>query len=361
MKKSSTLILFTFLLVANNLFSQACNKQLNPFQFQQQMQQLRAISNESILLSKSKGIAETHCLTSLQVKEMASLFISDLLRLEFAISAYAQTLDKQNFYTVYDAFAYFSSVFQLHDFITTTCNNKAPTQVPTFTFNFPPLTYPMFQQYAGAKNCPFPLSDADFHQIASQVFSQQTDINKMAVATNLCLGNCMATVHIMKIATFLQDGNMRLQFVKSAYDRVYDVQNYGAASQVFPIVQQQQEFLHFLQTKQSLPVEIPAPDLPSPCPVSAEEFHEILNAIKKESFSNTRLTLAKTIAKSKNCLLATQIKEMTALLDFENARLEFATFAYDYCFDRENYFIVADALSYTSSKNELMKTINSRK
>ena len=43
-----------------------------------------------------------------------------------------------------------------------------------------------------------------------------------------------------------------------------------------------------------------------------------------------------------------------------NQELAFAKFAYDFCTDRGNYFIVADILFYDANKKELLKYIGSR-
>jgi len=78
--------------------------------------------------------------------------------------------------------------------------------------------------------------------------------------------------------------------------------------------------------------------------------------ISKASFDNSKLTIAKQIASS-NCLLASQIRDIMRIFAFESTRLEFAKFAYAFCYDKGNYFLVNNAFTFSSSIDELNKLI----
>lgn len=94
-------------------------------------------------------------------------------------------------------------------------------------------------------------------------------------------------------------------------------------------------------------------------PMSRESFRQALWTLQRESFDQTRLEMAKQIARQ-NCLLAQDVKEMVALLEFESNRLALAKFAYDYTHDLSNYFVVAESFQFSSSRDELMRYMNSR-
>lgn len=100
---------------------------------------------------------------------------------------------------------------------------------------------------------------------------------------------------------------------------------------------------------------------PSGCAssMSASEYNEALNSIKSKSFSDSKLTLAKQITKSK-CVTADQVKGIMAVLDFEATKLEYAKYAYDYTFDKDNYYTVNDAFDFESSIDELNQYIESK-
>jgi hypothetical protein len=52
---------------------------------------------------------------------------------------------------------------------------------------------------------------------------------------------------------------------------------------------------------------------------------------------------------------------MVTLMAFESAKLELAKYAYDFCTDKPDYYTIADALSFASSKEDLMNFIGSKK
>lgn len=86
------------------------------------------------------------------------------------------------------------------------------------------------------------------------------------------------------------------------------------------------------------------------------EFSGAKEQIRKEWFENTRLTLAKTIIDGNN-FTTIQVKEMMLLFTFENNRLELAKYAYRKTADKNNYYQLNDALTFSSSKDELARFI----
>lgn len=92
--------------------------------------------------------------------------------------------------------------------------------------------------------------------------------------------------------------------------------------------------------------------------MSQSDFSQALASIKDKSFSDSRLTLAKQVTKG-NCLTASQIKQIMTQFDFEDTKLEYAKFAYGYCFNPENYWKVNDAFGFESSIDELNEYIQS--
>jgi Domain of unknown function (DUF4476) len=99
---------------------------------------------------------------------------------------------------------------------------------------------------------------------------------------------------------------------------------------------------------------------PAPCThMGASDFNSALSSIKAKSFEDSKLTLAKQIT-SRNCLDATQVKMVTDLMPFESSKLEYAKYAYDFCWEKNNYFKVNDAFEFESTIEELDAYIQSR-
>lgn len=71
---------------------------------------------------------------------------------------------------------------------------------------------------------------------------------------------------------------------------------------------------------------------------------------------NNRITSAKFIIEKNNFTTA-QVKEMMMLFTFENNRLEIAKLAYNKTIDKNNYYQLNDALTFSNSKEELARFI----
>ena len=71
------------------------------------------------------------------------------------------------------------------------------------------------------------------------------------------------------------------------------------------------------------------------------------------------MTLAKQITKT-HCLSADQVKQVMELFSFEASKLDFAKYAYDFCWEKNNYFQVNEAFDFESSISELDAYISTR-
>ncbi len=92
--------------------------------------------------------------------------------------------------------------------------------------------------------------------------------------------------------------------------------------------------------------------------ISHSDFNSALKSIENKNFSDSKLILAKQVAKH-NCLTAMQIKKIIMLFTFEDTKLEFAKYAYPFCYNPENYWKVNDAFEFESTIEELNDFIKS--
>lgn len=90
--------------------------------------------------------------------------------------------------------------------------------------------------------------------------------------------------------------------------------------------------------------------------MSSREFESVKEQIRKEWFENNRLISAKTIIDNNN-FTAQQTKEIVLLFGFENNKLEIAKYAYRKTVDKQNYYVVNDAFTFNSSRDELARFI----
>ncbi|MBQ9545802.1 MAG: DUF4476 domain-containing protein [Bacteroidales bacterium] len=96
------------------------------------------------------------------------------------------------------------------------------------------------------------------------------------------------------------------------------------------------------------------PDVPS-----SGEMHAITERIRKESFEDDRVQMAKDQV-AMRWFTAAQIIQLANTLTFENNRLEFLMFAYDFCVDHEHYNAAEDVLKFQSNRNSLREFLRSK-
>jgi hypothetical protein len=360
MKAKILLIIFLFpAIFAFSQRPQRCDVPLPGAVFKQKRQSVLLQPTEQQKLKVALAIASNNCLSVEQVKDIADLFIDDFSRLEFAEAAWQNTVDRENFYYVYDAFAYFSTVFMLHDYIKSVEGRPVdylPPYEPPLNLNFPALDYPAYENYRGRSNCNYPIREDEFMQLARQVISNTSEMNRSLILNQIAHNNCMSVAQAMKFSSLLQSEENRLTFFGDALPSVFDLDNLRFGAQMFAHIPNKARYNELI----SRPFPSPQPIGPQPCMVSHEEFTQIMASIKKESFNSTKLTLTKQILRSKQCFSTTQVKEMIKLFSFDDSKLEIAKYAWDYTIDRDNYYLVADVFSFSSNKEKLMKFLEGK-
>jgi hypothetical protein len=97
-----------------------------------------------------------------------------------------------------------------------------------------------------------------------------------------------------------------------------------------------------------------------PAPMNPADFADLKNSIASKSFEDSKMTIAKQVLQN-NCLFVSQVKDLMALFTFENTKLDFAKYAYDFTYDIGNYFKVNDQFTFESSIEDLNNYISGKK
>ncbi len=94
-------------------------------------------------------------------------------------------------------------------------------------------------------------------------------------------------------------------------------------------------------------------------PMDPADFEEAKKTIAAKSFSDTKMQLAKQVTRN-NCLLTKQVMEFMTLFSFESQKLEFAKYAYEFTYDRGNYYKINEAFGFESSVRDLEKYLQQK-
>jgi hypothetical protein len=81
-------------------------------------------------------------------------------------------------------------------------------------------------------------------------------------------------------------------------------------------------------------------------------FAAAREAIRREAFDNTRMTVAQQIADN-NYFTTAQVKELLKFFSFEERRVDFAKYAYARTIDKNNYFAIYEVFNFPKSKDDL--------
>lgn len=355
MKKLSLIfLLITSIAQAQNI----CKNPMSAQEFNHQFELLSRMQNDKDQMMLCKNLLRDNCFSTNQVKLIAIIFNKEEPRLNFCMKAFERTVDKENYYEVFDALKLYSSVFKLHDFITGVVPNTNAELTGNY-LNDPKITYPICDNYKGLKGCGLPLADNDFNVFTMNFTLPNNEAERQQAAIDFVNKNCVSMAQAMKLSMTLQLESSRLFFLKQVLAKIYDQENYTYAAAVFSNAPYKKDWIDFASGKLTPPLPPPAPVVI--CEVKAADFEQVKKSINNESSSSVKLSLTKQILSAKKCFKCFQIKEIIGLMSFESGKLEIAKFAYDYAIDKENYYTVAEALSFSSSKEELMDFIKTKK
>lgn len=91
-------------------------------------------------------------------------------------------------------------------------------------------------------------------------------------------------------------------------------------------------------------------------PMNERSFEQLKQTIRRESFDESKLSIAKTAIRDQ-AVSTTQVRELLTLFSFEQSKLDIAKYCYQYTTDFNNYYLVANSFGFSSSKTELMRYI----
>ncbi|MCW5907130.1 MAG: DUF4476 domain-containing protein [Chitinophagales bacterium] len=104
----------------------------------------------------------------------------------------------------------------------------------------------------------------------------------------------------------------------------------------------------------------PAPVVPvGPMSMHPSDFAQLKQTINNAGFESTRLSIFKQ-ALSFNHFNTQQVRELMDLFWFESSKLEVAKLAYPKTVDQQNYYLVNNGFSFSSSVNQLSSYIAMR-
>ena len=91
-------------------------------------------------------------------------------------------------------------------------------------------------------------------------------------------------------------------------------------------------------------------------PMSVQSFTALKEALSKERFDNARVTIAKQVI-DQNYFTADQVKQLVQMYSTDSYKLDLAKYAYKNTVNKQEYFILYEAFTFSSSKEDLANYI----
>ncbi len=199
--------------------------------------------------------------------------------------------------------------------------------------------------------------EVPFEQKLRELTAEREGGGKLRRARDMIRLHRYSSLQVKAIAMRLGDDDSRLEFGMAAYPRTVDPENfyevYDAFTAFSKVMRLHDRIHQFERVRTPPPLEVKPT-------VSDQEFKEMLRAVKRESFDNTRKQVAQQIlASGRKLFLSAQVKQLVDAFDFEPTKLEVAKYAYEHTYDPEKYFLVNETFSFDHSKQELARYIQS--
>lgn len=90
--------------------------------------------------------------------------------------------------------------------------------------------------------------------------------------------------------------------------------------------------------------------------MNVRSFELLKQSIRRESFDEGKINITKTAVRNQ-FMSSSQVVELLGLFSFETSKLDIAKYLYHYSADPDNYYTVANAFGFSSSRTELLRYI----
>ncbi|MFY0674306.1 MAG: DUF4476 domain-containing protein [Bacteroidia bacterium] len=304
-----------------------------------------------------------NCFTHVQLNQVLNLMRTDAAKYAIATKAYRNMDDTSGFYTAQYLFASNNYKSQFRSFLRAQKRKSIHRDHyhPYRNLHFPNYQYPVARIFPREAASARIFNEGAFLHFASRINRIGSDFAKKQQISNEFSKRSFTTEQFMKLLSLIRSYQIRFELATRLYGLLFDLENAEYLEEVFDRTHFRIEFSTFLQ-QNSLPgylyTETPYDNYSNRIPlISAKEMSLILSSLRNESFSSRKVELAKTIISSKLGFTSQQMALIVGEMSFDSHKLDVAKFGYQYVTDRDNYFVVANQLTFGSNKSALLRFI----
>ena len=200
-------------------------------------QKLEKQSFESDKLSMLKQQLPSYCISSARLRSVLQLFVHESNKLDAAKAALAYVHDIDNYADLSEEFGFSSSKQELLKHY----NNNASkfTRKAAITEN---------STYKGATGCNLAMSSTEFSNLLKTVKLESFDSKKTEIISNSISKSCLSVDQIEKLAMLYSFDTNKLDFLKIAYNKTFDLDNFGRLESLFSFDSSKRDFNNIMKS-----------------------------------------------------------------------------------------------------------------
>jgi hypothetical protein len=200
-------------------------------------QKLEKQSFESDKLSLLKQQLPSYCISSAQLKRVLKTFVHESNKLDAAKTAFAYVHDIDNYADLSEEFGFASSKQELLKHYNNNASKYA--RKAAITEN---------STYKGTTGCNQAMSPSEFSNLLKAVKLESFDNKKTEIISNSISKNCLSVDQIEKLALLYSFDNNKLDFLKVAYSKTFDLDNFGRLESLFSFDSSKRDFNNIMKS-----------------------------------------------------------------------------------------------------------------
>lgn len=349
--------------------------------FKYVLENANMFKREELILSYFK----THCMLSNQVAGLLQLDYSTVDNKKIAKQGYRYTYDTDNYHVVIDALKNDSDQKEVLTFIGAGVNtstsshtntngssssvnsniqinasnsssaqninqteNSSSTNNSSTSTNSSGSNYSRLKGYTGYVNCNGNIVQ-NVAKIKTMAEEEAFADEQRKIIENNSATNCLSVEQVGILASVFSHESDQLSFIKWAFNRTYDIDNFFKLSSQLTFSSSKEELDAFIDKQPTGHFTyVYSPNANDGMLIDASDLKK---RMENEAFSDDQLSLAKQALVSRY-ISTDQAKSILEVFSHESDKLTFLKMAYPRTTDKENFVSIREELTFNSSKEE---------
>ncbi|MEX1191458.1 MAG: DUF4476 domain-containing protein [Brumimicrobium sp.] len=215
-----------------------------------------------------------------------------------------------------------------------------------------PIIYSLIPSYSGYVNCNRGVLLSNLDELNKSVAEASFTDEKMKIIKQATKYNCLRVSDIEELSENFNFESDQLTFMKWAFDKTYDIDNFYKLSSLFSFSSSKDELDKFIDEQPTAHFFYVYSTTNTDGTLI--EVDDLEKRMEEESFADDKMKLAKQALVSRYISVA-QIKQLAPQFSHESDLMNFIEMCYPRTLDKGQFYKLNDILTFSSSKDRLDK------